>query len=107
MVQQGQPAHYNPSPIVKTEDLTMIFDKFVKMMVTALQQRQQFTPTIHSSTSDQDYLKNACNRCREVGHYVINCKRINRLIKEGKCWRSLEGRVILPGGAAILKNILG
>jgi hypothetical protein len=28
-------------------------------------------------------------------------------MKEGKCQRSLEGKVILPGGAAIPKNILG
>jgi hypothetical protein len=107
MVQPSQPAFYNPSPVVKSEDLTMMFDKFMKTMVTALQQGQQFAPTILSSKSDQDYLRNACNRCREVGHYVINCERINRLIKEGKCQRSPEGRVILPGGAAILKNILG
>jgi hypothetical protein len=107
MVQQSQPAYYNPSPVVKTKDLTMMFDKFMKTMITALQQGQQFTLTIHSSTSDQDYLKTICNGCGEVRHYVINCKRINRLIKEGKCQRSPEERVILPGGASIPKNILG
>jgi hypothetical protein len=39
-VQPSQPVLYNPSPVVKSKDLTMMFNKFTKTMVTALQQGQ-------------------------------------------------------------------
>jgi hypothetical protein len=78
-VQPGQPVFYNPSPVVKSEDLTMMFDKFAKMMVTALQQGQRFALTILSSTSNQDYLKNACNGVEKSGTMLLIARELTDL----------------------------
>jgi len=48
----------------------------------------------------------ACNFCRE-DHFIRECKLVAKYIKTGRCKRDAEGKVVLPSGAYIPREILG
>jgi hypothetical protein len=89
-----------PQTGIMMEDLNSMFERFTQTMVAALNTHS--TPTMHSSV-----LTGACNGCGLMGHYVTACPEIERLIKEGKCRRNAEGKVVLPSGTFVPRSTIG
>jgi hypothetical protein len=89
---------------IKSEDFTSFLEKFTDYLVTALGARDRDSSPRWSSGSPATYPNNIqarnpglCNFCGEPGHYVSKCSICETYIKEGKCRRNIENKVILPG----------
>lgn len=93
-------------PSIKKEDLGNILSEFTKTIVEAIQSnsRSRYPPNSTSSTSDSS--SRACNFCGGP-HFIRECLKVDELIREGKCKRNAEGKVVLPSGAFVPREIPG
>ena len=48
-----------------------------------------------------------CNFCEVPGHFIQECKIVEKYTQFGKCKRSPEGKVVLPSGAMVPQSIQG
>jgi hypothetical protein len=102
---------------VKQEDLAGILEKFTQQIVNVLsmkntsagpsnfQQPSNF-PNRGFSSGFADG-KRVCHFCGSEFHLLSNCDKVDRCMKEGKCIRNAEGRLVLPGGGFIPRHING
>jgi len=90
------------SKFVKTEDLSNIFSKFSKELITALVTQQCARPS--NSNSTQRSVN--CNFCGKK-HFIRECEIVEEYIRAGKCRRNIEGKVVLPSGAFVPREIPG
>ena len=51
--------------------------------------------------------KRICHFCGSEFHLLSNCEEVVKAMKEGKFIRNSKGRLVLPGGGYILRNISG
>ena len=94
-------------PSVKKEDLSSMFTEFTKTIVEAISQnnsRGRYNP--NTSSSDSAPRSTTCNFCGGP-HYIRECVKVDELIREGKCKRNTEGKVVLPSGAYVPRDIPG
>jgi hypothetical protein len=94
-------------PSVKQEDLSSLFTEFTKTIVEAINQsgtRGRYNP--NSSSSDSTPRSTTCNFCGGA-HYIRECLKVEELIREGKCKRNVEGKVVLPSGSYVPRDIPG
>ena len=94
-------------PSVKQEDLSSLFTEFTKTIVEAINQnsnRSRYNP--NPSSSDSTPSSRTCNFCGGA-HYIRECEKVDELIRAGKCKRNVEGKVVLPSGAYVPRDIPG
>ncbi len=48
-----------------------------------------------------------CSFCGEIGHFIRECLKVEEMIKEGKCRRNIDGKIVLSTGAWVPRNIQG
>ena len=93
---------------IKTEDLAAILERITETFVKALSSQQQNN---RATTSDRPRPSPGtggnCNFCGSPDHFIRNCAEVLESIKEGKCKRNTDGKVILPSGAFVPRNIPG
>ena len=108
-VPSSQPPR-SPTPdtgFVKTEDLSSIFSKFSKELITALTaQSHDSRPRSSNPNSTWHSLNCNCNFCNGE-HFIRDCKLVDDYIKAGKCKCNIEGKVVLPSGAFVPHDIPG
>ena len=94
-------------PSVKQEDLSTMFTEFTKSIVEAINQsnRSRSSPSTTGSTSTTTGTR-ACNFCGG-NHFIRECEKVDELIRQGKCKRNAEGKVVLPSGAYVPRDIPG
>jgi gag-polyprotein putative aspartyl protease len=99
---------------MKSEDLTAFLDRFATTLVTALDSRHTAAPpplasgsapTLHSST--QPPPSGCCNFCGAPGHYMHSCPHCATYIRDGKCLRNQDGKIVLPNGTFCPRSIVG
>ena len=93
---------------IKTEDLAAILEHLTETFVKALSTQQNNRAT----TSDRPPRPSPggggnCNFCGSPEHFIRNCMEVLEYIKDGKCKRNTEGKVILPSGAYVPRDITG
>ena len=93
-------------PTVKKEDLGTLFSEFTKTIVEAIQSNNRARYSSSSNPSTSDSSSRACNFCGGP-HFIRECLKVEELIKEGKCKRNAEGKVVLPSGAFVPREIPG
>jgi len=94
---------------IKTEDLAAILKHLTETFIKALSSQQQNNC---ATTSDRPPCPSPggggnCNFCGLPEHFICNCMEVLEYIKDGKCKHNTEGKVILPGGAYVPRNISG
>jgi hypothetical protein len=103
-------------PVVKTEDLTSFLTQFTQTLIAALGPRDNAPRSAphQMSNTPATYPNNIqarnvglCNFCGGSGHFVSECPICDTYIKEGKCRRNVENKVVLPGGSYCPRHIPG
>lgn len=90
-------------PAIKKEDLASFFTEFTKTIVGVLNQNQGQNNRQSSNSYGRTL---SCLGC-DGAHLISNCPEIQEYIKAGKCRRNTEGKVVLPSGAWIPREIPG
>ncbi|THH11446.1 hypothetical protein EW146_g8045 [Bondarzewia mesenterica] len=89
---------------VKTEDLATMFERITETFVKALSGQQAIGPPRPPSNPKT---AGRCTFCGNAGHYMRECPEVEDYIRQGKCRRNLEGKVILSSGAFVPRSIPG
>ena len=93
-------------PSVKQEDLGNLFTEFTKSIVEAINQNSRSRPGLGASAPNTAPRITGCNFCGGP-HFIRECEKVEELIREGKCKRNTEGKVVLPSGAYVPRDIPG
>ena len=98
----------SPEPAIKTESLGSILSEFTKTILEAInhQQNHQHNHSGHRHASSSNGPMVNCNFC-DGPHYVRNCPDVLEYIKQGRCKRNIEGKIVLPTGAFVPREIPG
>ena len=48
-----------------------------------------------------------CNFCGSPEHFIWECQVVLDYIREGKCKRNIEGKVVLPSGMFLPRDVAG
>jgi len=91
-------------PTIKAEQLGLILTEFTKSIVKAIKQ-ENISDNCPSSSSNFQR-STSCNMCGKE-HFIQDCEVITEYIYTGKCRHNTEGKVVLPFGSFILKDIPG
>ena len=87
--------------VVKKEELAGMFEKFTQQLVSTLAAKNSNEPSF--SNNGNSSFKRNCHFCGSVSHLLPVCDIVEQTIKEGKCIRNHEGRLVLPGGRIFAK----
>jgi len=93
-----------PSNVIKVENFAPFLAEFTKSIVAAIQSTNN--PRMDSSSYNQRGPSNRCIMCGNA-HLIQECAIVDDFIKEGKCKRNHEGKVVLPSGAYVPREITG
>jgi len=93
-------------PSVKQEDLGTIFTEFTKSIVEAINQSNRGRSNPGASAPSSAPRSTGCNFCGGA-HFIRECDKVEEMIREGKCKRNAEGKVVLPSGAYVPRDIPG
>ena len=93
-------------PSIKQEDLGTLFTEFTKSVVDAINQSNRSRPNPGASAPNTAPRNSNCNFCGGP-HYIRECDKVEEMIREGKCKRNIEGKVVLPSGAYVPRDIPG
>jgi len=98
-------AKHEPSePSVKKEEIGTILAEFSKTIIDAINQLGR--PRYSANNSSSDSNPRSCNFCGGP-HFIRECDEVDPFIKEGKCKRNVEGKIVLPSGAFVPREITG
>ncbi|EED78589.1 predicted protein [Postia placenta Mad-698-R] len=96
-----------PPGMIKTEDISMIIESLSRTIATLIQPtthathnhapapRQQAAVHVHENTGAEQ----TCHYCGNRGCRVGTCEFAEIDIRDGKCKRNTEGKIILPNGS--------
>ena len=93
-------------PSVKKEDLGSLFTEFTKTIVEAINSNSRGRPNNGANSSESGPRNVTCNACGGP-HYIRECDKIEEMIREGKCKRNADNKVVLPSGAFVPRDIPG
>ena len=94
-------------PSIKAEDLGSLFTEFTKTIVDAIKQNSRGKGNQGQGTSsDPAQHSTNCNFCAGP-HFIRDCDKVEEYIRAGKCKRNNEGKVVLPSGAYVPRDIPG
>ncbi len=94
---------------VKTEQLGSILTELTKSFVEAIKLVSNTnTNRTMNQTSNKGNPSNsiACNFCGGP-HYIRDCGEVTEYVQVGKCKRNVEGKVVLPSGAYVPRDMPG
>jgi hypothetical protein len=91
-------------PSIKQEDFGSLLSEFTKSIVEAINQNNR--PRYNPATSSSDSTPRTCNFCAGP-HFIRECEKVDEMIRIGKCKRNAEGKVVLPSGAFVPRDIPG
>jgi len=91
--------------IIKTENLSTIFTEFAKTIAEVLQSNNTREQPRGSrpNNPNQNY---DCSYCGG-SHFIRECPQVTEDIKAGKCKKNHEGKVVLPSGAFVTRDVPG
>jgi hypothetical protein len=90
---------------IKAEQFGTFLNEFAKTIVDALQtSNSRNRPSGPSDSSAPRNLKCNFDGCER---FIRDCPAVDEYIKQGKCKRNHEGKVILPSGAFVPRDIPG
>jgi len=114
-LQQPSPSSvsYTPPPLqpvdlpstIKSEQLGSILIEFTKSIVKAIKQ-VNMSDNNRLSSSPNFWRSTSCNMCRKE-HFIRDCEVVMEYIHAGKCRCNTEGKVVLPSGSFIPRDIPG
>jgi len=91
--------------LIKAEQFGSFLDNFAKTIVEALQtSNSRNRPSGPSDSIPPRNLKCNFDGCER---FIRDCPAVDEYIKQGKCKRNHEGKVILPSGAFVPRDIPG
>ena len=93
-------------PTVKQEDLGSLFSEFTKTIMDAISQNTKTRYNRNDASSDPSTRSTNCNFCGGP-HFIRECDKVEEMIRAGKCKRNSEGKVVLPSGAYVPRDIPG
>ena len=95
-------------PSVKKEDIGSLFTEFTKTIVEAINQNNRGRGSQGQGTqsSDSTPRNTNCNFCAGP-HFIRDCDKVEEFIRAGKCKRNTEGKIVLPSGAYVPREIPG
>jgi len=93
-------------PSIKQEDFGSLFTEFTKTVMDAINQNNRGRYNQNAPSSDSAPRNTSCNFCGGP-HYIRECEKVDELIRAGKCKRNAEGKVVLPSGAYVPREIPG
>jgi len=94
-------------PSIKQEDFGTLFTEFTKSIVEAINQNQGSRGRYPGAgSSDGVPRQTNCNFCGGP-HFIRECDKVEDMIRAGKCKRNIEGKVVLPSGAFVPREIPG
>ena len=93
-----------PTPTVKTENLGALFSEFTKTIVEAMNKNLR-GPSNNPQQASSSYSQKTCIMCGLL-HLINQCGIVEEYITAGKCKRNHEGRVVLPSGSFVPRDIL-
>ncbi|KAH9475463.1 hypothetical protein JR316_0012574 [Psilocybe cubensis] len=94
-----------PDVSIKPEQLGSIFTEFTKSIIEALNSTQNRSRSTEPTT--QSGIREVkCNFCGK-DHYIRNCDLVEEYRRAGKLKRNTEGKIVLPSGAFIPRDIPG
>jgi hypothetical protein len=93
------------APEIKMEDITTIIerltDTFVKALAASNNNYGDRPPRPPRESNP------GCNFCGDLDHFVRECQIALEFIRLGKCKRNVEGKITLPSGAFLPRDIPG
>ncbi|EED83225.1 predicted protein [Postia placenta Mad-698-R] len=104
-----------PPGMIKTEDISMIIKSLSRTIATLIQPtthathnhapapRQQAAVHIHENSG----VEQTCHYCGNCGCRVGTCEFAEIDIRDGKCKRNTEGKIVLPNGSFCPRTIPG
>ncbi|KAF9803503.1 hypothetical protein IEO21_09661 [Rhodonia placenta] len=104
-----------PPRMIKTEDISMIIESLSRTIATLIQPmthathnhapalRQQAAVHVHENSGAEQ----TCHYCGNRGCRVGTCEFAEIDIRDGKCKRNTEGKIILPNGSFCPRTIPG
>ena len=94
-------------PAVKKEEWVPMLMEFTKAIMDAinLNNRSRYSSTTNNPSSS-DSAPRTCNFCGGA-HFIRDCSEVEGTIKEGKCKRNVEGKIVLLSGAYVPREIPG
>ena len=95
----------SPAPVVKTENFGALFSEFTKTIVDAMNKNMR-GPYNGPQQSQAHVRQVNCNMC-DGPHYIKECPLVTEYIAAGKCRRNGEGKVVLPSGIFVPREIQG
>jgi len=87
---------------IKSEELVTVLERITESFIKALSATAQ-----QSSRPPRTTQALNCNFCDGLGHFGRECEIALDYIKKGFCLRNIEGRITLPSGAFIPRDIPG
>jgi hypothetical protein len=93
-------------PSIKQEDLGTLFTEFTKTIVDAINQNSRPRYNPGGSAPDSAPRNTSCNFCGGA-HFIRECEKVEEMTRAGKCKRNVEGKVVLPSGAFVPREITG
>jgi hypothetical protein len=94
---------------IKAEDFASIIERITESFVKALS-AQNIAPRNSSPADRPPRPQNpnpGCSYCGLTDHFIRECNVVNEDIQMGKCRRNHEGKVVLPGGGFVPRDIPG
>ena len=95
---------------VKIEALTAAVTSLGEMFKTALQSQQAGAKPRSGGAATTGVSapgSSSCNFCGGLGHFIRECEVMAEYTKAGKCKRGADGKVVLPSGAMVPRDISG
>ncbi|EED85269.1 predicted protein [Postia placenta Mad-698-R] len=104
-----------PPGMIKTEDISMIIESLSRTIATLIQPtthathshapapRQQAAVHVHENSG----VEQTCHYCGNRGCRVGTCEFAEIDIRDGKCKRNTEGKIVLPNGSFCPRTIPG
>ena len=93
--------------VIKTEDFIAMMERMTESFIKAVTAdtggiSQAERPSRFSGSGSGN-----CNFCRGPGHFMRECVTAIEYIEAGKCKKNIEGKITLPSGAFIPRDIPG
>ncbi|KAF8181244.1 hypothetical protein K438DRAFT_1768075 [Mycena galopus ATCC 62051] len=103
------PTSQSQSEIKQEPGITVLLESMNGLIkvLTAQQQLQLSHPPSSQPSHNPPRNDQNCSYCGEPGHFIIKCSHFDEDAQAGKCKRNSDGRVTLPSGAFVPRNILG
>ena len=102
ILQRPVPAVASPEPAVKVESIATLFSELTKTLIDVINSKNAYQrPPRDASTRQTN-----CNFC-DGQHYIRECQIVEEYIRQGKCRRNQDGKVVLPSGIFVPREIPG